>query len=186
MKHRLLLNLALCLLASPLVFAGEAWIVPLENMVAGSAVVRVIEVKEVTDVKVPAGEGGGTVVHVARATTLQALKGGVASGDGENGDFALVCSTLPSTDAVWVAPKKGKYLAFLNGRQGHFDYQCLWWLRAIDDQGKVAWIEQDAAGVYQTSRINLSAAIAKITPIVKAQQTQMENAVKQTSRKGKK
>ena len=62
-----------------------------------------------------------------------------ASGDGEGGDFALVCSTLSSTSAVWVAPKKGKYLAFLKGRQGHFDDQCLWWLREFDDQGKVAW-----------------------------------------------
>lgn len=160
-----ILLLILLALPFPPAFAGQALFEPLEDIVKSSDLVRIFEITGTQDVTVDTGSGEGTVVHVATARLEEALKGG-----GQDQTFALVSSSLPSTSAVWRPLKKGRYIGFLSVRMGHYEFEDIWWLREIREDGKVEWLDRDAEGQWQTTAIELKDARERILKIVKEQQ----------------
>lgn len=166
-KNILLPKLLVILLALhfPPAFAGQAIFEPVEDIVKGSDLVRVFEITGTQDVTVATGSGAGTVVHVATAHLEEALKGG-----GQDPTFALVSSSLPSSSAVWLPLKKGRYIGFLRVHMGHYEFEDIWWLREIREDGKVEWLDRDAQGQWQTTPIELKDARERILKIVKEQE----------------
>lgn len=145
-------------------FGGQAFFLPIKGFFDSADLVAVIDVKKVTKVEVPTGEGQTSDVYIAQADVLQTLKSDY-SPTPENRTIAIVGSTIPMSSAVWEPIETKRYLAFLKPEQGHYRYNWKYAMRPISSEGKVEWIEENAAGVYETLTLDLDEAIKRIQAV---------------------
>lgn len=121
----------------------------------------IVDVKKVTKVSVPTGEGQSSDVYVAEAEVEQTLKSNY-NPTPEKRKIAIVGSTIPQSSAVSEPIESKRYPSFLNPEQGHYHYKEKYAMRLISPEGKVEWIEKNAIGEYQILSIDLEEAIKKI------------------------
>lgn len=140
--------------------AGQETFLPLGEVVKKADVIWVFEIVETSEVMVPS-DAGSALVQVSAARRLQSLKGD-GGGDGGAQTFALLSSSLPTGSAVWRSLPKGRYLGFLNAEQAHYGFPYNTCLRRIGEDGKVEWLEQNAEGVFERTRIDLAEALKKV------------------------
>lgn len=155
-------------------FGGSAFSLPTEDFFDGAALVVVIDVKKVTKVEVPTGDGQTSDVYVAQAEVLQTLKSD-RSPTPEKRNIAVVGSTIPRSSAVWEPIENKRYLAFLNREQGHYRYSWKYAMRPISPEGKVEWIEKNAKGEFKILSIDIEEAIKRI-------QSEQDDAVQPDSK----
>lgn len=140
------LILTICLFASAsFLFAGQALIVPLSQLVHDSSLIVIVEVKKVTEVEVPTGDGQVSRIHVAHAEIQQTIKSDITPIE-KNRQIAIVGSSIPWSKAVWMPIERKRYLAFLNREQGHYRYGLKYALREISDEETVKWYDYDKPG----------------------------------------
>ena len=140
---------------------GQAFALPTKAFYDGAALVAVVDVKKVTRVEVSTGKGQTSDVYVAEAEVLQTLKSD-HDPTPEKRKIAIVGSTIPMSSAVWRPIEKSRYLAFLNPEQGHYRFGEMYAMRPISPDGKVEWLEKNAEGVWNVTKIDLQDAIKQI------------------------
>jgi hypothetical protein len=142
-------------------FGGSALFAPIKDFYDGAALVVIVEVKNVTKVVVPTGDDQTSEVYVAEAEVIQTLKSD-HNPTPEKRKIAIIGSTIPNSSAVWEPIERKRYLAFLNPEQGHYRYSEKFAMRPINPEGKVDWIDKNAKGNYELSKLDVEEAIKRI------------------------
>ena len=155
-------------LVSGAALAGQAKIAMVEDFYDRASLVAVVEVKEVTEVRVPTGEGQFSVIYVAAADVVETLKSDHHPIPRAR-KIAIVASTIPNSSAVWRPIERTKYLAFLNPVQGHYTFEAKYAMRPIS-KGKVDWHEKNAEGPFVLVQIDLEDAVARIRRLQEPQE----------------
>lgn len=134
---------------------------PIKEFYDGAALVVIVDVKKVTKVEVSTGDDQTSDVYVAEAEVLQTLKSD-HNPTPKKRKIAIVGSTIPKSSAVFRAIETTRYLAFLNPEQGHYHFRELYAMRPISPEGKVEWLEKNAKGSVELTRIDIEDAIKRI------------------------
>ena len=155
--------LAVSLLATTFgtAFGGIAIARPIKWFYDDAALVVILDVKKVTKVEVSTGDDQTSDVYVAEVEVLQTLKSDY-NPTPKKRTIAVVGSTIPNSSAVWRPIETTRYLAFLNGQQGHYSFREKYAMRPISPEGKVDWLEKNAQGVWELTRIDVEDAIKRI------------------------
>ena len=161
LKHTALLFSSLLLAGLGSAFGGEAFFAPIKDFYDSAALVVIIDVKKVTKVEVSTGDDQTSDVYVAEAEVLQTLKSD-HNPTPKKRKIAIIASTIPRSSAVMRPIEITRYLAFLNPEQGHYHFKDVYAMRPISTEGKVEWLEKNAQGSMELTRIALEDAIKKI------------------------
>ena len=161
LKHTALALTSLLLAGLAPAFGGQALFAPIKDFYDGAALVVIVEVKNVTKVVVPTGENQTSEVCVAEAEVIQTLKSD-HNPTPEKRKIAIIGSTIPNSSAVWEPIERKRFLAFLNPEQGHYRYGEKFAMRPINPEDKVDWIDKNAKGDYELSKLDVEEAIKRI------------------------